>query len=243
MLKFICYPFAAIHLMFALSVANPDFKAGAFQQEKGIANPSVVTNISSIYDQWNLQASGLTKEAFSYAMKGYNFLSEKKLLSKTNIITIVDFSKPSSEKRLFVLDILSGRILFNTLVAHGHNSGAGYANKFSNSTNSHESSLGFYVTSDTYFGGNGYSLRLKGCEKGFNDNAYKRQIVLHGSDYVSENFIQQRGFLGRSYGCPAVPLEFSKEIIDCIKNGSCLFLYHPTKKYLTSSKILNSRLS
>jgi hypothetical protein len=197
-------------------------------------------DVSSNYEAWNLQNTGLSKAAFNYAMKGYNYLCNKKLLHKNNIITIIDYSKPSTEKRFYVLDVTTGKVLFNTLVAHGHNSGFEYATQFSNSNKSHQTSLGFYITLGTYIGDNGYSLRLQGCEKGFNDHAYKREIVLHGSDYVSEDFIRSNGFLGRSFGCPAVPLGLHKQIIDCIKDGTCLFLYHPTKRYLLKSKILNS---
>jgi hypothetical protein len=124
-------------------------------------------------------------------------------------------------------------------VAHGKNTGLQYATEFSNKLSSFESSLGFYVTMNTYNGSNGYSLKLKGCEKGFNDKALERNIVLHGAPYVSNKFIQQNGFLGRSYGCPAVPLEISDKIINTIKDGACLFIYHPTKKYLTQSVFIN----
>jgi hypothetical protein len=134
----------------------------------------------------------------------------------------------------------SGKILFNTLVAHGRNSGLEYATAFSNQQESHKTSLGFFITLNTYNGGNGYSLKLKGCEKGINDKALERAIVMHGADYANENFIQHNGYLGRSYGCPAVPEKINKELINAIKNGSCMFLYHSTKKYTTVSKILNS---
>ena len=120
------------------------------------------------------------KDAFDYAMKGYNYLSDKKLLHNQNIVTIIDFSKPSDQKRLFIIDIQKGEVLFNTLVAHGQNSGLRYATNFSNAGRSHQSSLGFYIAKETYMGNNGYSLRLQGCEKGINDQAYKRAVVLHG---------------------------------------------------------------
>jgi hypothetical protein len=147
---------------------------------------------------------------------------------------------PSSQKRLFVLNMISGKVLFNTLVAHGKGSGLAYANDFSNKEASYKTSLGFFVTQNTYSGENGYSLKLKGCEKGINDNAIERAIVLHGAPYACESFLHNNGYLGRSHGCPAVPEKLSKQIIDAIKNGSCMFLYHPTKKYTSISKILNS---
>jgi L,D-transpeptidase catalytic domain len=207
-----------------------------------VANSSsvVITPAADNYTAWNLNAAGISQQAFTEAMKGYIYLQEKKLLNNTNVLTIVDYSKPSSQKRLFVLDMNAGKILFNTLVAHGRNSGLEYATDFSNAESSHKTSLGFFITMNTYNGGNGYSLKLQGCERGINDKALERAIVVHGADYADENFLHSNGYLGRSYGCPAVPEKVSKKIIDAIKNGSCMFLYHPTKKYSTASKILNS---
>ena len=211
---------------------------GYFNISNGISDFSSV--ISNKYEEWQLANQHISKELFSYAVKGYQYLAAKNILHNTDIITIADLSKPSNQKRLFVINVNTGEVLFNTLVAHGKNSGQEYAKKFSNSESSFESSLGFYTTTDTYMGKHGYSLRLNGCEKGFNDNANKRAIVIHGADYVSEFYIQQNGFLGRSHGCPAVPIELSKKIIDVIKNGSCLFVYSPSKKYLMQSAILNN---
>jgi hypothetical protein len=197
------------------------------------------TNLSSKYDEWKLANMNISKDLFNYAVKGYQYLAKKNILRNTDILTIADMSKPSSEKRLFVINVNTGEVLFKTLVAHGRNSGQEYAKKFSNGKSSYASSLGFYVTTDAYFGKHGYSLRLQGCEIGFNDNAHRRAIVVHGASYVSESFIEQNGYLGRSQGCPAVPEELSKKIIDVIKNGSCLFVYSPLKKYLKQSNILN----
>jgi hypothetical protein len=133
----------------------------------------------------------------------------------------------------------TGRIIFRTLVAHGRNSGYVYATSFSNDEASYKSSLGFYITRGTYTGINGYSLKLEGCEKGINDHALNRAIVMHGADYASEEFLQQNGYLGRSHGCPALPSTLSKKIIDKIKNGSCMFLYYPSKAYIDRSTILD----
>lgn len=195
---------------------------------------------SSLYTAWNLGASGLAKDAFEKAVKGYNYLLKKQMIGNTGVLTIIDFGKASTQKRLYILDMNSGKVLFNTLVAHGRNSGASYATDFSNEEQSNKSSLGFFITMGTYTGANGYSLKLKGCEKGINDKALNRAIVLHGAAYVSEDFINAHGYLGRSLGCPAVPMAQHKKIIDQIKNGSCVFLYHPAKRYSTRSKILDS---
>ena len=199
-----------------------------------------ITTGATAFVSWNLEASGLSCEAFEQGVKGYRFFIQRNKLHNNDLLTIIDYSRPSSQKRLYVLDMRSGKILFNTLVAHGHNSGFEQATEFSNDEASHKSSLGFYITMGTYTGANGYSLKLKGCEKGINDNALDRAIVFHGAEYVSESFIRDNGYLGRSYGCPAVPVAIHKKIIDKIKNGSCMFLYHPTKKYMARSKILDS---
>lgn len=195
---------------------------------------------NEIFCNWHLERKGISKELFTYVMKGYEFLSNQHLLNNHQYISIADFSKPSTEKRLYILDVATGEILFQTYVAHGLNSGKLFAQKFSNKNASLESSLGFYVTSNTYLGKNGYSLRLDGCEKGINDKALNRGIVLHGANYVSEYFINNHGFLGRSHGCPAVPATLNNEIIETIKNGTCFFIYAPSKKYLNQSAILKS---
>ena len=191
------------------------------------------------YDSIGLATKGLSKNTFELAMKGYNFLLKKRMITNKNIISIIDYSQRSDKKRLYVIDIKKYKLLFQTLVAHGRNSGLEYATQFSNDEESHKTSLGFYVTLSTYTGECGYALKLKGCEKGFNDKAYDRSIVMHGSEYVNDQFIHSNGFLGRSFGCPAVPEKLHKKIIDVIKKGSCLFLYHPTKKYLLTSPVLN----
>jgi hypothetical protein len=148
-------------------------------------------------------------------------------------------SQSSRNKRLYVLDLDQKKVVVNTYVAHGRNSGGEFAHSFSNNPSSHKSSLGFYITQDTYYGSNGFSLKIRGVERGFNDRANSRAIVVHGSEYVGPDFLQMNNFCGRSYGCPAVPADESETIIDLIKEGSCLFIYYPTQKYLVRSKILN----
>lgn len=191
------------------------------------------------YTLLKLDEKGLSKKAFELALTGFKNLISRKQVRNKNVITIVDFSKPSNEKRLFVIDVKKNKLLFQSLVAHGRNSGLTYATNFSNENDSHKSSIGFYITLGTYTGEHGYALKLKGCEKGFNNNAYERAIVVHGSEYVTEAFLRSNGYLGRSWGCPALPEKMNKKIIDIIKNGSCLFLYHPTTKYLLTSPVLH----
>lgn len=193
--------------------------------------------INSVYASLHLGNLGLSAEAFQLAVKGWEKLKENGSVSK-NIVSICDFTQPSVNKRLYVIDLASGKLLFNTLVAHGKNTGEDAARFFSNEKSSNKSSLGFYSTQETYEGEHGLSLKLQGLEKGFNDNADARAIVIHGAKYVSEEFIAECGRLGRSLGCPALPLRWSASIIETIKDGSCLFVYYPDKKYLTNSKLL-----
>ena len=195
---------------------------------------------TALYQQFNLQEAGLTKKAFEYALKGYYYLLDHHWLNKTNILSICDLSQSSRNKRLYVLDLEQKKILVNTYVAHGRNSGKEFARTFSNNPSSHKSSLGFYITQGTYYGNNGLSLKIRGMERGFNDRAGGRNIVVHGSQYVGPDFLEMNQFCGRSYGCPAIPADESETVIDLIKEGSVLFIYHPTKIYITKSKILNS---
>ncbi len=160
-------------------------------------------------------------------------------LQNKKLITIIDFSKPSTQERFFVIDLENKLILYRSLVAHGRNSGENIADSFSNDSKSLKSCLGFFLTAETYTGKNGYSLKLDGLEPGINDNARRRTIVIHGADYVSASFAQQYGRLGRSWGCPVLPIDNSKEIIDKISNGSCLFIYGSDPEYQKASKILN----
>jgi hypothetical protein len=196
-----------------------------------------------LYDSLQLSNLGLSKAAFEYALTGYNTLVEAGKIQKNNILTIIDFSLPSSKKRLFVIDLVSGQLLFNTFVSHGRNSGTVIATRFSNAFNSLKSSLGFYTTAGTYQGKHGYSLRLEGQEEGINDNAFKRGIVIHSANYVSETTANNKGFVGRSQGCPAIPESLKKPIIETIRDGSCLFVYSPDLFYASHSKLLNPNIS
>ena len=167
------------------------------------------------------------EECFAEALKGFYALKEKGLI-KRDILTLVDFSLSSKAKRLWVIDMSANEIVLQTLVAHGRNTGDEFANNFSNKPESFQSSLGFYATGESYRGKHGISLKLDGLEKGLNDYARKRAVVIHGADYVSESFIKNHKRLGRSQGCPAVPREFAPEIISMIKGQSCLYIYHPS---------------
>ncbi len=190
------------------------------------------TDVSALYSETNLEQSGLKRSVFEYAYKGYLYLLEQHKLNRSNVISICDFSQSSRSRRLYVVDLENKKILVNTYVAHGRRSGGEYAKSFSNNRSSHKSSLGFYVTEDTYVGKHGLALKIHGLEKGFNDKADRRNIVVHGSKYVGEDYLKTNRINGRSFGCPAIPLDDVDDVIDNIKGGSCLFIYHPTKKYL-----------
>ncbi|HYH57178.1 MAG TPA: murein L,D-transpeptidase catalytic domain family protein, partial [Anseongella sp.] len=170
---------------------------------------------AELYEGLQLSKAGLDREVFTKALTGYyNLKAEGKLSEGSSILSIADFSKPSREKRLWIIDLDEKGLLYHTWVAHGKGSGGNTASKFSNTESSHQSSLGFYVTGEVYYGKHGRSLRLDGMDAGFNSNARKRAIVLHGANYVSKSFIEQVGRLGRSYGCPAVSTKLSNGIID-----------------------------
>ena len=175
-------------------------------------------------------------EAFEQAMQGLEKINAK----NKNIITIIDFTLPSTDKRMVVLDLAKKQVLFHTIVSHGRNSGEKYATTFSNRHGSYQSSLGFYLTEKTYFGANGYSLRLDGLEKGINDQARPRAVVIHGADYCSQEIINSTGRLGRSYGCPALPRDINEEVINTIKNGTLLYIYADNKEYMASSQFIKS---
>lgn len=200
---------------------------------------AVIFQAALLYDSMRLERSGLNEDAFTYAWRGYRNLLKKGLIRRKNVLSICDFSQPSSHKRMYVIDLLHKKLLYRTYVAHGQNSGVEYASSFSNEPNSFKSSLGFYLTSRTYFGRNGLSLKIQGMDTGFNDLAGKRNIVLHGCTYVSQAHLAHYGSLGTSLGCPAMPAAISPRIIRAVEHGSCLFIYHPTKKYLDGSNILN----
>ena len=195
------------------------------------ADLSCEENIKTIYKDLGIE-NKLEYSTFLKAIQGYNRIEDK----KAGYITIIDFSKPSNEERFFVIDLENKKVDFSTYVTHGKNSGLGTAVKFSNNPNSYQSSLGFYLTKNTYEGSNGYSLRLLGLEPGINSNAMDRNIVVHGADYATKEFMDKYGFLGRSLGCPAIPEEISKEVIDYIKGGTVLYINGNDETYYTKSK-------
>jgi len=185
------------------------------------------------------QAPGLRADVLKLALTAANRAEEEGLVPRRDVLTVIDYSLPSSQPRLFVFDLPAHKLLFRELVAHGKTSGDDHASFFSNSPGSLATSLGLFVTADTYNGGNGYSLRLRGLEEGVNDMAWDRAIVMHGASYVSEEAIKVLGRLGRSFGCPAVRPEVSQKIIDTIRGGTPVFAYYPEKSWLSTSAFLH----
>jgi hypothetical protein len=179
-----------------------------------------------------------SENVFAKALKGYLKLKNEGEI-KNEKLTIVDFSLSSTMPRWWVIDMVKQEVILQSLVSHGRNTGDEFATTFSDKVDSHMSSLGFYKTGETYQGINGFSMRLDGLEAGINSNARKRAIVVHGADYASLKLVKAQGRLGRSYGCPAVPVEVNKKLIELIKDESCLFIYHPSKDYISKSYYLS----
>lgn len=194
---------------------------------------------ADVYTLMNLEGFGLNRDAFELALKGLNKLAADGRLNNPDLVTIADYSQSSNKKRFYVIDLKNNRLLFNTYVAHGRNTGDEYARLFSNQVGSFKSSLGFYITENPINGSHtGMSLIINGVEQGINNNALKREIIIHGADYATEDFITKSGRLGRSFGCPALPPDLNKPIIETIKGGTCLFIYNPDNQYLQASSLL-----
>jgi hypothetical protein len=209
---------------------------------------SEVSNISLTLDEEIIQLYDVFVEnnpsvpnlkSFKNGMIGYYKLADKNLIDK-QILTIIDFSLSSKKERMWVMDVSKNKILYHTVVAHGKNTGNEFATKFSNTKNSKQSSLGFFITGETYFGKNGLSLFIDGMEKQFNSNARERYVVIHGAKYANPSAIKNLGRLGRSYGCPALPTAISQEIINLIKNKSVLYIYSNDKTYANNSKMIKA---
>ncbi|MGE5835206.1 MAG: murein L,D-transpeptidase catalytic domain family protein [Acidobacteriota bacterium] len=181
---------------------------------------------------------GLSPNVFEMAMGAASCAVRSGDVGQPDTLTVIDYSRPSTEKRLWVFDLRSRRLLYQELVAHGQGSGENMAITFSNETDSHRSSLGLFVTGDPYVGKNGYSLRLDGLDDGINDRARERGIVMHGASYVSADFARLHGRLGRSWGCPALREAVARDVIDRVKGGGLLFVYYPDPEWLESSKYL-----
>ena len=219
-------------VMFAFLFLVASFVAGS-PEENPDGSPH---ETKQIYDQ--IGNGSMSYEAFDLAFRGWNEVKDSIGLTD-HVISIIDFSQPSNKKRFYLIDLESRQVIHQDYVAHGKNTGNLMAEMFSNTPHSNQSSLGFFKTAETYHGKHGLSLRLDGLEKGINDKARQRAIVIHSAKYAEESFINKYGRLGRSFGCPALPAGNYEEIIDLIKGGTLLFIYYPQSAYLENSRILN----
>jgi len=192
----------------------------------------------SLVEQLAAAAPAANPQVLSLATRAADCARRQGLLDGFRHLAVIDYSLPSTQPRLWVFDVQQGRLLFQELVAHGRNTGERLAERFSNVEGSKMSSLGLYQTTETYYGSNGYSLRLRGLDPGFNDNALTRAIVMHGAPYVSEAIAERVGRIGRSWGCPAVRQEVARTVIDTLKGGALLFAYYPDRKWLRESPML-----
>lgn len=209
------------------------------------SNPHALTRtnfddvLTSLYNNIGLPSFGLSYDVFRLGMIGFYSLEKEGALNDKGLITIIDFAQPSTEKRFYTIDLINEKVIYHTYVAHGRNTGENMAERFSNRPHSNQSSLGFYVTGETYVGSKGYSLRLDGKEKAFNDKIRSRAVVMHAADYATEAWIKRYGRLGRSQGCPALPPHLSRKVIDTIKGRTAIFTYYPDKDYLNTSRYLD----
>ncbi|HSI70031.1 MAG TPA: murein L,D-transpeptidase catalytic domain family protein [Gillisia sp.] len=201
---------------------------------------SIEEEIDQLYNIFSLNNVTVpNQESFKNGMMGYYKLLDQGLV-KNEILTIIDFSLSSTKKRMWVLDMSNHKVLINSVVSHGKNTGNEFATKFSNTVNSLQSSLGFYVTAETYMGGNGYSLFIDGMEEKYNSKARERYVVIHGAEYANEDVAKRTGRLGRSYGCPAVPTALTNEFIDTIKGQSVLYIHSADEDYLQNSEMIKA---
>ena len=232
------YRFLPLFLLFFMSFApkatnNTDPKLIA-----GLSAAETNVKLEMVYHSLNANRLSLPNvECFKKALLGFYTLKQKGLVVK-DILTVIDFSMSSTKKRLWVIDLSLNKIIYNSVVSHGIKSGGEFATNFSNSQSSNKSSLGFYTTGETYNGKHGLSLKLDGQERGINHNARARAVVMHGATYANPSILKSQGYLGRSQGCPAIPENLKKEIIQLIKNKSCLFIYHPNRSYDIASKLV-----
>jgi len=209
---------------------------------KNIAADSLYNQyILNIYHEIHLDSAGLNEQVFEKALTGFYNMKYSGLLHAKSILTIADFDQESTKKRLYIIDLAGKKLVLNTWVAHGQNSGGDKPSSFSNNINSNQSSLGFYLTGEIYNGKHGRSIKLDGMDQGFNSNARERSIVVHGASYVSQKSIDQLGRLGRSQGCPAVPAKLADQVINTISDRTVLFINNSDQQY--NSSFLNETLA
>ncbi|MBC8985165.1 murein L,D-transpeptidase catalytic domain family protein [Pedobacter sp. N36a] len=246
MMKYLFGGAGLITLSLALTLVNRESVSTPLASTAAVVKltPDSIYNrhVTELYQSAHLAESGLIESVFEKAVTGfYNLKKSGQLAAHKDILTIADFDQNSTKKRLWIIDLDKKKLLLNTWVAHGQRSGNDKATRFSNTNDSFQSSIGFYLTAEVYRGQHGKSLRLDGMDEGFNSNARKRSIVVHGADYVSQGTINALGRLGRSQGCPAVPPGLANQVIDSIEGGTVLFI-NVSDPYYTS-RYLNTHVA
>lgn len=226
-------------LLLALSSFLYFANAQKLTKERQLALKKAELNIKDLYNELNAAQYNLSFTAFRYAYIGYQSMRKQRKLNDKDLFSIIDFTKDCNTKRFYTIDLEKMKILYYTYVAHGKKSGERIPTSFSDVVESNKSSIGFYITGDTYNGSNGYSLMLHGDEKGYNSNLAKRSVVIHTADYANENYIARNGRMGRSLGCPVLPENIYKQVINTIKEKTMIFAYYNDTKYLKTSKYLN----
>ncbi len=217
--------------------AEPQIPAASIPVE--MLQETQPADISSPVDLIAAEKAGVPAEVLRLALAAVSCATASGEIAPPPTLTLIDYSKPSVEPRLWVFDLASGDLLFKELVAHGRNTGENLATAFSDTLNSRQTSIGLFVTADTYVGSNGYSLRMDGLEPGFNSRARERAIVMHGAPYVSEEIASRQGRLGRSWGCPALREAVARNVIDTVRDGGVVFSYYPDEEWLSRSRFLN----
>lgn len=212
--------------------------AGATGQT--FAATSVAAGLFAASNWSDASLGGLDESVFDLALRAAGCAVRAGDVAAPSTLTVIDYSRPSTEKRLWVFDLRSHTLLYEELVAHGQGSGQNLATRFSNEPETHRSSIGLFATDEPYMGKNGYSLRLDGLDTGFNDRARERAIVMHGAPYVSADFVKAQGRLGRSWGCPALSDRVAREVIDHVKGHGLIFAYYPDPDWLHGSKYLSA---
>ena len=228
----------ACSIVLAPMTMSPALASGSAGASKAAVKAKASTAAFARADFEGGSTGNISASVFDLALGAASCAVKSGAVSDPEELIVIDYSKPSSEKRLWIFDLEKRQLLYEELVAHGQGSGADLATRFSNEPETHRTSLGLFVTDTTYVGKNGYSLRLDGLDAGVNDRARERAIVMHGAPYVSDEFVRANGRLGRSWGCPALRSDVAREIIDRVKGGSLVFAYYPDAEWLKSSKFL-----
>ena len=226
-------------LIFVVLLVNLTYLSGRIIGDPSAKpnNSEIVNYYSRFYNALGADSPKPGYEVFAKALTGFFNLKAREKI-KNNLLTIIDFSLSSTVERMWIVDMTRMKVINYSLVAHGRNSGDEFPVKFSNNPSSYQSSLGFYLTDDIYYGKHGMSLYLDGVEPDVNDKARERSIVIHGADYVSRDFIKNAGRLGRSFGCPSIPMENHEKVISSLSGRSCVYIYYPDEKYFSSSSLL-----